>query len=163
MQKIDPKLEQNQLQTISEISNIKSLSAYFKRLSYPISTETIKFHLESVDSDLVNKLEEIETLLSKFSNESIINVPILDEINLEGIDRNLLSSEYHDYLRNDINLFTVHQQMSERSQVKVLKDWVNTMILGYVQAIPTNNLARVSHSLLLIGYTMITISHQIKK
>lgn len=161
--KLDPKVEYTQLQVISQISNIKSLENYFKRLSYPTSTHEITQLLHDNNPELSSKLLEINTFMSKFANKSIINTPIKDEIQLDSIDKKLLSSEFHDYLRSDINLFSIHEQMSERAQVKVLKDWLNTMITSYVKSVPEHNLTRVSHSLLLISYTMDTISKQIKK
>ena len=102
-------------------------------------------------------------MLKLFRNDSIINEPVFDEIDFKSIPSELLSNEYHKYIKNDINLFTIHEQMDERVQIKVLQDWIITMITGYVNEVPETNLSRVIHSLLLISFGMITISNQIKK
>ena len=101
-------------------------------------------------------------MLSYFKNEQIINEPVLDQIDLKSMPTDHLSVEYHKYIKNDISLFTVHDQMDQRVQIKVLQDWILTMISGYINEIPESNLSRVNHSMLLISFAMITISNQIK-
>ena len=57
---------------MAKISNIKSLSNYFKKLEYPTSTEGLQEHLENMDSELFEKLREIDGMLKYFTNEQII-------------------------------------------------------------------------------------------
>jgi hypothetical protein len=148
---------------LSSFSSLKSLQNYFSKLEYPLGTKGLQQKLSLMDTDLSEKLSEIDGLMKYFTNEQIINKPILDEIDIAKVNKKLLGNEYYRYLRSESNLFTVYEEMNERAQTKVLQDWMNTMIDGYVKAIPQSNLARVHHSLLLIGFSMATIIEQVKK
>ena len=116
-----------------------------------------------MDGDLYEKLHQIDSMLTQFKNEQVINQPVVDIIDISKVNQDMLSSEYQKYLSSGLHLFTVYDQMNERSQLWVLKDWMNTMIEGYIKSVDTTNLARVHHSLLLISFAMSIITTQIRK
>jgi len=67
-------------------------------------------------------------MLQYFTNEQIINKPTQEEVDLESLDRKKLSAEYQKYMMSDMNLFTVSEQMNERSQINILKGKLFSLI-----------------------------------
>ena len=91
---VDTRFERRHLESLTQITNIKSLKNYFKKVVYPTGTIGLKDYLKATDSDLFEKLNVIDNMLQRFTNEQIINKPILEDIDLESIDSRILSVEY---------------------------------------------------------------------